>query len=274
MIDEKQWHKEFIRYNTMTPTTQPLSPTNNTLKQALEEYHKTSPQGSLNQQESPHILIVGPSGSGKSRSIKNLNESQTIIFNPENKALPFADAARFKDHKLSGFNRVADVDKWLKIAKTDPEIKYIIFDSFTEYLEMLMRESRELNKGYDIFTYYNAKISAFLNELRTIKTKIVILTAIDELTKVELPSGATNNRRFLSTEGKVWLGKIESKFSIVLFTESSIEPGSKPPKANYKFCTQSDGVTSAKSPEGMFPYAIDNDLNLVVKQVEKYFGLV
>lgn len=246
--------------------------TQSALAQALEEHAKH--KGSLlTEEDSPHILVVGSSGTGKSRSIINLPPENTIIFNPEGKALPFQDAAKFKNRKLSGFIDTATIDKWFKIAKNDPTIKYIVYDSFTEYLQLLMVEARKMHKGYEIFNYYNAMIGAFLRDLRQIKDKIVILTAIDELVRVEQDSGALIPARQCWVEGKVWASQIESKFSIVLFTNVKVDNSKKPPEAAYQFMTKKDGITSAKSPEGLFDFYIPNDLKQVVDKVEKYFGI-
>lgn len=257
----------------MTPATiQPLNPTTNELTKALEKFRQEQ-KVSLTEADSPHILIVGPSGSGKSRSLINLPPEHTWIFNPESKALPFESAAKFKDKKLSGFTNITQMEKLFKAVTDDIESKYIVFDSFTEYLELLMKEARAINKGYEIFNYYNTCVSSFLFNLRKIKNKIVILTGIDEMVKVEEPTGAITTKRHMSIEGKVWLTKVESKFTIVLFTDVKKEVGSNPPKMTYQFATNTDGVTSAKSPEGMFPFYIPNDLQAVVQKVEKYFGI-
>jgi hypothetical protein len=243
------------------------------LNAALEK-HRKEKQVDFLESESPHVLVVGPSGTGKSRSIINLPPENTIIFNPEGKVLPFENSTKFKDRKLSGFSTFSEIDTFFKIAAADPTIKYIVYDSFTEYLELLIRESRMINKNYDIYNFYNAQIGSFLLTLRKIKNKIVILTGLDALEKIEQPSGALISKRFFDVEGKIWRAKIESKFSIVLYTHVQQEPGSNPPKMKYQFATQTDGITSAKSPEGLFPsYYINNDLKEVVDRVEKYFGL-
>ena len=37
------------------------------------------------------------------------------------------------------------------------------------------------------------------------------------------------------------------------------------------FSTQSDGTTNAKSPMGMFPYDIPNDIDLMSKRINEYY---
>ena len=58
---------------------------------------------------------------------------------------------------------------------------------------------------------------------------------------------------------------LESLFSIVLY-------GVTDGKRHY-FITQSDGVTTAKSPVDMFPLEIDNDLKAVDAKIREYYGM-
>jgi hypothetical protein len=58
---------------------------------------------------------------------------------------------------------------------------------------------------------------------------------------------------------------LESLFSIVLYCVTDGK--------SHKFITQSDGVTTAKSPVGMFPLEIDNDLKAVDTAIREYYGL-
>ena len=58
---------------------------------------------------------------------------------------------------------------------------------------------------------------------------------------------------------------LESLFSIVLYC---VTDG----KRHY-FVTQSDGVTTAKSPVDMFPLEMDNDLKAVDTAIREYYGL-
>ena len=44
----------------------------------------------------PNIFICGPSGTGKSTSIRNLSPERTVILNTEQKALPFRKGVDFK----------------------------------------------------------------------------------------------------------------------------------------------------------------------------------
>ena len=59
---------------------------------------------------------------------------------------------------------------------------------------------------------------------------------------------------------------LEGLFSIVLMCYTD---GKK-----HIFATQSDGKTTAKSPMGMFPAEIDNDLKAVDQAIRAYYDLV
>jgi hypothetical protein len=61
---------------------------------------------------------------------------------------------------------------------------------------------------------------------------------------------------------------MEGLFTIVLFTEIRSD---KDGKRNYGFITNSDGSTSAKSPEGMFEDFIENDLGKVAEAIDAYY---
>ena len=77
----------------------------------------------------PNIFVVGPSGTGKSSSLRNLNPETTIVLNTEQKALPFRGAGKFKlnvpipdmDSFHAAFNKA--------IAST--KAKVIVIESFT-----------------------------------------------------------------------------------------------------------------------------------------------
>ena len=61
---------------------------------------------------------------------------------------------------------------------------------------------------------------------------------------------------------------IEGLFTYVLFTARIKDDDGN---VQYKFVTQSDGTTTAKTPMGCFDSMyIDNDLNFVFESIDKY----
>jgi hypothetical protein len=98
---------------------------------------------------------------------------------------------------------------------------------------------------------------------------VVIFTAVDEIVELVQPSGNTFNVRRIKVQGKQHAGSIEKEFLMVLFTEVKRD---KEGNTRYVFQTNSDGITSAKTPMGMFPEAyIDNDVNAVIETAKTYY---
>jgi hypothetical protein len=222
----------------------------------------------------PMIAIVGPSGSGKSCSLQNLPPDQTLIFNIENKVLPF-DTTKFP-YVISGPDKpvatqIIDIDTTLAQAKKTP-IKYLVLDSFTKYWELLYARCRATNTGYDIFNAFNSGIFNFIDGLKQVRDKFIILLCTDELVSVALATGASVSRSRISTIGKQWEGKIEKEFSIILFTSILVDEKNK--SISYRFMTNTDGVNSAKSPPllGLDKY-IPNDIKLVCDACAKSWDL-
>jgi hypothetical protein len=82
---------------------------------------------------------------------------------------------------------------------------------------------------------------------------------------------ADDKTRKMKTLGKLLDDKItpEGLSTIVFFT--GVQPGEPGKGQQYFFLTQNDGIACAKSPRGMFPTYITNDLNLVSKRIDEYY---
>ena len=86
---------------------------------------------------------------------------------------------------------------------------------------------------------------------------------------VTQPTGGEYNTRRIKVQGRVHEGCIEKELLMVLFTEVRRTEDA----IEYCFQTNSDGVTSAKTPLGMFKdLYIPNDLNEVIKASDKYYA--
>lgn len=216
----------------------------------------------------PIIAVVGPSGSGKTTSIEKLPKESTLIINIERKPLPFPQSSAFQQCRS---NTIAEIDRDINVALNNKDVKYLVIDSFTKYCELLMQQCRKMFKGYDIFTNYNDAIFLFLERLKNNTHCYIILTAIDEMVPIEQPNGARVSQRRIAVEGKKWEGKIEKEFTCVLYTDVRKESNTM----NYQFLTNSDGVSNAKSPRGLFPSLfIPNNLKLVCDSYAKFDGIV
>jgi len=198
------------------------------------------------------ILVCGESGSGKSASLRNFKPGEVGIFNISQKPLPFR-------HKLA----VANTGDYGTIQRTLRENKlncYVLDDiglSMAFYLFDKVNET-----GYTKFTqvaknFYDLVMTAIKGTSADTNIYFIMHTERSE-------DGA---RVKAKTAGKMIDNQLtlESLFSIVLFCQTD---GKK-----HVFVTQSDGVTTAKSPMEMFPLEIDNDLKMVDTAIREYYGL-
>jgi len=211
------------------------------------------------------IGIVGVSGSGKSTSLRNLPPESTCIIDLERKGLPFPNAS---DFNIVSCTSVKGFNVALKTALEDNKCEIIVIESFTKYIEMLHTLAVTSFKGFDVWNYYNRSIREMLDRVKNDKA-IIIFTAIDEIVQITQTSGDTYNVRRVKVQGKQHEGCIEKEFLMVLYTEAR---RGKDGNVNYAFQTNSDGVTSAKTPMGMFPEAyIPNDINTVIEAAKTYY---
>lgn len=221
----------------------------------------------------PPILIVGPSGSGKSTSIQNLPTDKTVILNIERKLLPFRAATNFqnifigKNQQIPAFQEYGiEFDKAIKESK----VEYIVHESWTTYSDELLKRSKLINKGYDIYNWYFDKAVEFLDKIKNCEGKFNIVLGLDELVEFMHPNGTRTTSRRIGVNGQKLEGKVEKEFTIVLFTEIKKDAAGK---HTHHFVTNNDGTSSAKSPAGMFDILIPNDLKLVCDKVKEYYGI-
>lgn len=197
------------------------------------------------------VLILGESGSGKSTSLRNFEPEEIGIFNVASKPLPFRKKLRVANGAT--YNLIYEI-------LSKPRLNaYIIDDS--QYLLAFEFFDRALEKGYDKFTQmalnFNDLIQFVIN--RTPPGCIVYFLHHTEETK----SGTLKAK----TIGNMLDEKltVEGLFSVVLLCRAA--------KDRHYFMTQSEGVSTAKSPMEMFPAEIDNDLKLVDTAIREYWGL-
>jgi Osmosensitive K+ channel histidine kinase len=207
------------------------------------------------------------------------------VINNEQKALPFRK--RFKRHYLLPTklpkNKAGEFDeKELASAVTreyrkvlgeeleSPGTKLVVVDSFTRWSDYVLEYNQIVHSGYDIYRNYNDNVKSMLNRVNATAEKTVVFTAVDEVVLVETENEHLQERsRRCKIYGRELEGKIESYFTIVLFTKTEKQPNGT---LKYSFLTNSDGSCSAKSPAGMFKdLLIPNDLAVVLEAVGKYY---
>lgn len=199
------------------------------------------------------ILIIGESGSGKSYSIKGLPPEETGIFSVEKGRLPFK--GDFKVKKKATYRDIAGIFK-------EPKLKrYVIDDSQYLLVNELFDRAKEV--GYQKYTDMAVSFRNLIHAVNYQLPDDVIVYFLHH-TETDPNSGKVKAK----TVGKMidqYL-TLEGCFDIVLLATVDSE--------GHHFITQSDGYTTAKSPEGLFPSdKIPNDLGLVDRAVREYWGL-
>lgn len=205
------------------------------------------------------ILIVGPTGKGKTTSFQNMDKSTTGFINSENKPLGFDEA--FKYHAKP--KKFAGVIKALQDYANNPEINVIVLDSLSKVLDILVKEMRDNFSGYEIWGNYNKQIGELMDLINRIEKEIFI-TAHYEILNTE---GESEKR--VKVKGKEWEGQIEKEFSMVLYAIDKWRDD----KPEYFFKLAGEG-TSAKCPHkirvncfGEDTYLIPNDSKMVLDKV-------
>ena len=199
------------------------------------------------------VLILGETGSGKTYSIKEFDPDEVGIFSVEKSYMPFKKDFRIK--------KDATYEDIMKCFKGSPKLKrYIIDDS--QYLLVNEMFDKAKDSGYGKFTDIALH---FRNLIHFINHQLPDDVIVYFLHHTETDSNTGKIKA--KTVGKMLDNQltVEGCFNIVLLC--SVEG------TEHFFITQSDGYTTAKSPEGMFDLRIQNDLKAVDNAIRDYYGM-
>lgn len=198
------------------------------------------------------VLILGESGSGKSASLRNFAAEDISIFNVAAKPLPFRKKLPSKS--------TADYDAIMNGISKSSKKAFAIDDS--QYLMCFENFAKAKEIGYGKYTdmalhFYNLVQFVIRN------TPPDVIVYFLHHTETDTNSGKAKAK----TMGKMLDNQLtlEGLFAIVLYCATD---GKK-----HSFITQSDGMTTAKSPMELFPLEIDNDLKAVDLAIREYYDL-
>ena len=198
------------------------------------------------------VLVMGESGSGKTFSIRNFKPDEVGIFSVEKGRLPFK--GDFKVKKRATYKDIGGIFK-------DPKLKRYVIDD-AQYLLVNELFDRAKEVGYQKYTDMAVNFRNLIHGINYSLPDDVIVYILHH-TETDSNTGKVKAK----TVGKMidqYL-TLEGCFDIVLLAETD-------GKEHY-FITQSDGNTTAKSPLGMFPEKIDNDLQKVDEAIRSYWSL-
>lgn len=210
------------------------------------------------------VLVMGRSGSGKTYSLKNFKPGEIGIISVEKGRLPFRsehkvvrvpryeDSADIKTYAQANAAKYAWIERAIE---KSPASSVAIDDS--QYLMVNELFDRSAEKGYDKYTELAKHFRDLVHYINNLKddNKIVYFLHHTE--------SDSDGREKCKTIGKMLDEKltVEGCFDIVLYC------------ADHEFWTQSNGISTAKSPEDMFPLKIPNDLKAVDVAIREYYGM-
>lgn len=208
------------------------------------------------------VFVIGRSGSGKTYSLKNFKADEVGVISVEKGRLPFkTDIKTVRIPKDFTVNTNAQLNAakyaWIEMIISKSKAKSIIIDD-SQYLLVNELFDRSKEKGYDKFTDIAVNfrnLVHFVNDMPD-DDKIVYFLHHSE--------ADTDGREKAKTIGRMLDEKLtlEGCFDIVLYCQ------------DHKFYTQAEGMSTAKTPENMFPSAeIPNDLKAVDDAIREYYGL-
>lgn len=197
-------------------------------------------------------LILGESGSGKSASLRNFEPEEVSVFNVAGKPLPF--------RKKLPVKATSDYSTIQSLIQASKKKAFVIDDS--QYLLCFESFAKAKETGYGKYTdmalhFYN------LIQFVIRQTPPDVIVYFLHHTETDSNTGKVKAK----TMGKMLDNQLtlEGLFSIVLIAYTD---GKK-----HVFVTQSDGMTTAKSPMEMFPLEIDNDLKQVDSAIRDYYEM-
>lgn len=197
------------------------------------------------------VLVLGASGSGKSTSLRNFEPGEVAVFDVAGKPLPFRKRLDVAHRPSYGVI--------MKKLKENSRRAYVIDDA--NYLMAFQNFALASVKGYDKFTTMAVNFEQLLEASNATDEDTVTYYLMH-------PEYDADGRMKPKSIGKMLDSQlcIEGMFPIVLVAQR-MEDG-------YRFVTQTDGNTPAKTPMGMFPdVIIDNDLKMVDSAIREYWGM-
>lgn len=210
------------------------------------------------------VLIIGKSGSGKTYSLKNFGPDEVGVISVEKGRLPFR--SDIKTIRVPRYENSADINtyaqanaakySWIISTIKKAKAKSVVIDD-SQYLLVNELFDRSAEKGYDKYVQMAANFRNLIHAINDMEQEDKIVYFLHH------SEADSDGREKVKTIGKMLDEKltVEGCFDIVIYC------------ADHKFFTQSNGQSTAKTPEDMFELEIPNDLKAVDTRIREYYGL-
>lgn len=198
------------------------------------------------------VLVLGESGTGKSYSIRNFDAGDIGVINVLGKPLPFRNG--IKTVCTRDIQRVRHV-----ISKASA--RSLVIDDFGYLItDMYMRYSygeERMRDQFDVYKLIGHEVYGILNDIYALhEDRIVYLTMHTDTTVGSIQP---------LTIGKLLNEKVKLVGMVTVCLIARVQGGS------YEFVT--NGLPPAKTPPGMFPETIPNDLAEVDRTMREFWGM-
>lgn len=217
------------------------------------------------------IGIVGPTGTGKSTSIKFLDPKETYIINVAKKELPFKGAEKLYNSENKNYKEVDDAAEITRLLKTisekAPHIKNIIIED-SNYIMGFNMMAKATEVGFTKFTLMARDMVDLFREARRLRDDLKVFYFTHPET---IEDGGEIIGYKIKTAGKMIDNQIvlEGLLTVCLYTNVD---ESRDGTITYSFVTNRYKKYPAKSPDGMFAdIKIPNNLQQVVNTIDEYY---
>ena len=224
-----------------------------------------------------NVIVLGKSGAGKSTSIKGLNPKETVIINTLKKRLPFKGSSALynKENKnLFNMDEYTNIISLLRnISEKATYVKNIVLD---DIIYTMRKEffSRAKETGYQKYSELAAHFQSIISTCEDLRDDINVFFILHS---EDIVSDYAITGYKVSTIGKL----IDNQYNpvevvpMVLYSAIKFDEKGVPTYGFYTHASKEGSIEiPAKSPDGMFEENfIPNDLGLVVKAMNEYYGV-
>ena len=221
-------------------------------------------------------IILGPSGMGKSSSIKGLNPKETVIINTLGKRLPFKGSSSVYNTENKNFFKLETYTSVISLLESintsTSNIKNIVID---DAIYIMRKEffKRASENGFAKFTQLAQHFQSIISTCENMRDDINVFLMLHA---EDVVSDGIVTTQKVSTVGKLLSEQYNPVEAVSIVLNSAIQYDDKG-KPTYGFYThrfkQGTYEIFAKSPEEMFAEDfMPNDLGLVVKAMQEYYG--
>jgi len=217
------------------------------------------------------IGIVGPTGTGKSTSIKHLDPKETYIINVAKKELPFKGAEKLYNREHRNYDEIDDANlisqRLRKLSNDAPHIKNIIIED-SNYIMGFNMMAKATETGFTKFTLMARDMVDLFRTARALRDDLKVFYFTHPET---IEDGGEIVGYKIKTAGKMIDNQIvlEGLLTVCLYT---FVEESKDGTSTYSFLTNRFRKYPAKSPDGMFTdVKVPNNLKLVAETIDEYY---